>query len=86
MPEFQGTGKRVIVVTAKPASEVTAGSWYHGFGCKGCDTQFAVFEDRSSGKSPAKMSGDGHIRVTCPHCGEEYVYETSEVQNFKAGK
>jgi nitrate/TMAO reductase-like tetraheme cytochrome c subunit len=83
MPETQGTGKRVIVATAKSAAEVTAGSWYHGFACKGCDTQFAVFEDRSGGQNPAKMSGDGHIRVTCPHCGVEHVYGTSEIRNFQ---
>ena len=84
MPEFQGTEKRVMVVAAKPASEVSAGSWYNGFACRDCGRQFAVFDDRSGGKTPAKLSGSGHIRVACSHCDAEHVYETSEVQSFKA--
>jgi hypothetical protein len=85
MSEFQGTEKRVIVVTAKAASEVTAGNWYNGYTCRDCSTQFAVFDDPSGGENPPKMTGGGHIRVACSHCGAQHVYETSEIQNFQAG-
>lgn len=84
MPEFQGTEKRVMVVAAKPASEISAGSWYNGFTCRECDKRFAVFDDPSGGKGAANLSGSGHIRVACGHCGAEHVYETSEIENFKA--
>lgn len=84
MPEFQGAEKRVMVVAAKPASEVSAGSRYNGFTCRDCGKQFAVFDDFNGGKTPVKMSGSGHIRVACSHCGAEHIYETSEVENFKA--
>lgn len=84
MPEFQGAEKRVMLVTAKPASDVSPGTHYNGFTCKDCGKLFAVFDDPSGGKAPAKLSGSGHIRVACSHCAAEHVYETSEVQNFKA--
>ena len=84
MPEFQGTEKRVMVVAAKPASEVSAGNWYNGFTCKECGQRFAVFDDPSGGKGPTKLSGSGHIRVACGHCGAEHVYETSEIENYQA--
>jgi ribosomal protein S27E len=85
MPEFQGSEKRVMVVAAKPASEVSVGGWYNGFTCRECGKQFAVFDDPSGGKAPIKLSGSGHIRVACSHCDAEHVYETSEVESFQAG-
>ena len=75
---FQGTYE----VTAKSLASVVAGQWYYGLDCLVCDKRFAIFDDRSGGKTRVFFGGDRHIRVSCPHCSADRLYGTDQVKHF----
>jgi hypothetical protein len=77
---YQGTYK----VTPKGLAEIVPGKWYYGFTCAACHKRFAVFDGNSSGQRPVTFTGGGHIRVACPHCLADRLYETGQVEHFQA--
>jgi hypothetical protein len=66
--------------------EVAIGNWYYGFDCFVCSKRFAVFDDKSGGKTRMKFSGAGHVLVACPHCTASRLYASDQVQQFEAAR
>ena len=59
---------------------VVKGAWYYTLKCKGCGKLIYVLDDKSDGRSPAKIAGDGQLSVPCGRCFYDDLYDSDDLE------
>lgn len=65
---------------------VTKGSWYYAVTCKGCDQFIYILDDKTEGKSPVQMVGDGQFSIPCLRCAHDDLYSIDDIQNVQSAE
>lgn len=75
----------VYKLTAKQHQSLTTGAWYYGWQCMSCRKDFAVFDDKTGGKSPVPIIGEqATAKVDCPLCGADNLQPIESMKHFRA--